>query len=92
MLWIYFEFSCRRRTGEEDGRIRLGMDRRSDVCGGGQACHLVCELVFKATCGTPEYVRNRLTVDVHCVSRGTGAKRAGGVDKEHLMQYDMVKL
>ena len=45
-LWIFAEFSYRRRTGEGGGRIRLGKDRRLDVCGGGRVHLLVYGLVF----------------------------------------------
>ena len=84
-LWIVVEFSYRRRTGAGDGRIHSGTDRRLDVCGGGRALRLVCGLVFKSNCQTPKYARTRLTIDVYCMSRSTGTKCAGGIDKEHLM-------
>jgi len=90
-LWIFVEFPYRRRTGEEDGRIRSGKDKRLDVCGGGRVLRLMCGLVFKSNRQTLKYVWTRLTIDVYCMSRGTGAKCAGGIDKEHLMRYDVVQ-
>ena len=90
-LWISVGFSYRRRTGGEDGRIRLGKDRRSDVYGGGRVVRLVYGLVFKLNRQTLKCTRAMLTIDVYGMSRGTGAKCAGGINKEHLVRYDVVE-
>lgn len=51
-LWISVELFCRRRIGEEDGRTRLGMGKRLDVCGVGRVLRLVSGFVVKSVCQT----------------------------------------
>jgi hypothetical protein len=46
----------------------------------------VCGLVFKLN--RPD-AKTELTIDVYGMSRGTGAKCAGGIDEEHLIRYDV---
>jgi len=47
--------------------------------------------VFKPNNQTPKCVRTKLTIDVYGMSRGTGTKCAGGIDKEHLMGCGVVE-
>lgn len=87
-LWIFAEFSYRRRTGGDDGRIRSEKDKRLGVCVGGRVLPLVCGLEFKPNRWISKRALERLTIEVYGVPRGTGAKCAGGIEKEDLMRYE----
>ena len=51
----------------------------------------MCGLELKPNRWILRCVQTTLTIEVYGVSGGTGAKCAGGIDKEHLRGYDVVE-